>query len=55
MAEKTLEAFRATLDSLLNANPHARSKGDVFKNWCETLFSKGARISHIREQSAILR
>lgn len=50
MKNVTLESFNATLDALLNANPHAKSKGDDFKNWCAQNFDKGARISHIREQ-----
>ena len=50
MAEITFESFKATLDALLDSNPHARSKGNKFKEWCETNFGCGSRISHIREQ-----
>lgn len=50
MENITLESFNATLNALLNANPHAKSKGDDFKNWCAQNFDKSARISHIREQ-----
>ena len=50
MPEISIESFNATLNSLLEANPHARNKGDVFKNWCNTNFHCNARISHIREQ-----
>lgn len=44
------ESFSATLDALLQANPHARNKGDVFKDWIEDNFKTEARISHIKEQ-----
>lgn len=50
MENITLESFNATLDALLKSNPHAKSKGDDFKNWCAQNFDKRARISHIREQ-----
>lgn len=50
MENITLESFNATLDALLKSNPHAKSKGDDFKNWCAQNFDKCARISHIREQ-----
>jgi hypothetical protein len=45
-----IKSFEKTLKSLLDANPHARSKGDAFKEWCEDNFEKEARISHIKEQ-----
>lgn len=50
MENITINAFNATLDALLNSNPHARSKGNDFKVWCVENFNSGARISHIREQ-----
>ena len=50
MNEITLESFKSTLDALLESNPHARNKGDVFKDWCMECFGIEARISHIREQ-----
>ena len=50
MKEITLESFKNTLDALLDSNPHARNKGDVFKDWCLENFGIEARISHIREQ-----
>jgi hypothetical protein len=33
MAEITLNSFTETLDALIDANPHARNKGDEFKAW----------------------
>jgi len=45
-----IKSFEKTLKSLLDANPHAKSKGDAFKEWCEDNFEKEARISHIKEQ-----
>lgn len=50
MAEVTLDSFKSTLNALLDSNPHARNKGDVFKDWCVGNFGIEARISHIREQ-----
>lgn len=50
MAEITIESFIKTLDSLVNANPHARSKGDLFKSWCEENFGQKARISYVKSQ-----
>lgn len=50
MANITIESFNQTLNALLNANPHAKSKGDDFKDWCVKNFGSSARISHIREQ-----
>jgi len=50
MADVTLDSFKNTLNSLLDSNPHARNKGDVFKDWCVEHFGIEARISHIREQ-----
>lgn len=45
-----IHSFNQSLDALLNSNPHAKSKGNVFKTWCKDNFSLDARISHIREQ-----
>lgn len=45
-----IQSFNETLNALLNSNPHARNKGDVFKDWFKENFSLDARISHIREQ-----
>lgn len=50
MEEITIQSFELKLDSLLDSNPHARNKGDEFKDWCKDNFDKDARISHIREQ-----
>ena len=50
MADVTLDSFKNTLNALLDSNPHARNKGDVFKDWCVEHFGVEARISHIREQ-----
>ncbi len=50
MKEPTLSAFKESLNALLDSNPHAKSKGDVFKDWCVDCFGTDARISHIREQ-----
>ena len=53
MAEKTLEEFKKTLDVLIDANPHARNKGDEFKEWIKEHFDCDARISYIKEQRQI--
>lgn len=53
MADKTLDAFKNALDVLIDANPHARSKGDEFKNWIKEHFGCDARISYIKEQRQI--
>ena len=45
-----IQSFNETLNALLNSNPHAKNKGDVFKDWFKDNFSLDARISHIREQ-----
>lgn len=50
MSEITKQSFIESLDALLRANPHARNKGDVFKEWCFNSFGMNAQISHIREQ-----
>lgn len=53
MAEITLNSFTETLDALIDANPHARNKGDEFKAWSKDNFGCDARISHIKEQRQI--
>ena len=53
MAEKTLDSLKETLDVLIDANPHARNKGDEFKNWSRENFNCDARISHVKEQRQI--
>ena len=53
MAEITLDSFTETLDALIDANPHARNKGDEFKAWSKDNFGRDARISHIKEQRQI--
>lgn len=53
MAEKTIEKFKSVLDVLINANPHARNKGDEFKDWIKEIFGCDARISYIKEQRQI--
>lgn len=53
MAEITLNSFTETLDALIDANPHARNKGDEFKAWSKDNFGRDARISHIKEQRQI--
>lgn len=53
MAEKTIEKFKSVLDVLINANPHARNKGDEFKDWIKEIFDCDARISYIKEQRQI--
>ena len=53
MAEITLNSFTETLDVLIDANPHARNKGDEFKAWSKDNFGRDARISHIKEQRQI--
>lgn len=45
-----IQSLNETLNALLNSNPHAKNKGDVFKDWFKENFSLDARISHIREQ-----
>ena len=50
MSEVTLDSFKKTLDALIDANPHARNKGDSFKTWIKEHFGYEARISHIKEQ-----
>lgn len=41
------------MDALIDANPHARNKGDEFKAWSKDNFGRDARISHIKEQRQI--
>lgn len=53
MAEKTLDAFKDTLGVLIDSNPHARNKGDEFKDWIKEHFGCDARISYIKEQRQI--
>lgn len=53
MAEKTLAAFKETLGALIDANPHARNKGDDFKDWIKDNFDCDGRISYIKEQRQI--
>lgn len=50
MSEITKQSFINTLTALLSANPHAKNKGDIFKEWCLESFKTNAQISHIREQ-----
>ena len=50
MAEITLDSLKETLDVLIDANPHARNKGDEFKSWSKENFDCDARISYIKEQ-----
>ena len=53
MPEITLDSFKETLDVLIDANPHARNKGDEFKTWSKDNFDCDARISYIKEQRQI--
>lgn len=53
MTEITLDSFKETLDILIDANPHARNKGDEFKAWSKDNFNCDARISYIKEQRQI--
>lgn len=53
MSEITLDSFKETLDSLIDANPHARNKGDQFKALIKDNFDCDARISYIKEQRQI--
>ena len=39
MNEITLDSLKETLDVLVDANPHARNKGDEFKNWSKENFN----------------
>lgn len=47
------DSFVLTLDELVNANPHARSKGNAFKQWCKENFNINARISYVKAQQQI--
>lgn len=49
----TLDSLKETLDTLIEANAHARSKGDEFKAWIREHFKCDARISYIKEQRQI--
>ena len=53
MAEVLLDSFKGTLDVLIDANPHARNKGDDFKAWVKDNFGCDARISYVKEQRQI--
>ncbi len=48
--EKTFDSFVSTLTNLVTANPHAKSKGDPFKNWCRENFQINSRIGYITSQ-----
>ena len=48
--EKTFESFVSTLIKLVTANPHDKSKGDPFKNWCRENFQINSRIGYITSQ-----
>lgn len=50
MAEITFDSFIATLEKLVTANAHAKSKGDAFKSWCRDSFNLGSRIGYITSQ-----
>lgn len=50
MAEITFDSFVATLNKLVTANAHAKSKGDAFKQWCADSFELGSRIGYITSQ-----
>lgn len=51
MAEKTLEEFKKTLDVLIDANPHARNKGDEFKEWIKEHFDCALRNAKCRQEN----
>lgn len=53
MAEINLESFENALNVLVDSNPHARNKGDEFKDWIKARFGCDARISIIKEQRQI--
>lgn len=53
MVNITKESFEVTLKSLIEANAHAKSKGDDFKNWCKENFDCDARISYIKAQQQL--
>lgn len=53
MPEITLDSLKETLAVLIDANPHARNKGDEFKTWSKEHFDCDARISYIKEQRQI--
>lgn len=50
MAEITFDSFVATLNKLVTANAHAKSKGDAFKQWCVDSFELSSRIGYITSQ-----
>lgn len=50
MAEVTIDSFNETLNELVRANAHAKTKGDKFKQWCVDNFDLQARISYIKSQ-----
>lgn len=53
MPEITLDSLKETLAVLIDANPHARNKGDEFKAWSKDNFDCDARISFVKEQRQI--
>lgn len=53
MPDNLFNSFNQTLDVLVDANPHARNKGDEFKTWCKDNFNCDARISFVKEQRQI--
>ncbi len=53
MPDALLDSFKGTLDVLIDANPHARNKGDDFKAWVKDNFGCDARISYVKEQRQI--
>ena len=53
MPEITIDSLKETLAVLIDANPHARNKGDEFKAWSKDNFNCDARISYVKEQRQI--
>lgn len=53
MSNLTLDELKGKLNTLIEANAHARSKGDEFKAWIREHFKCDARISYIKEQRQI--
>lgn len=50
MSEITFDSFVKTLEKLVTANAHAKSKGDAFKQWCKDNFNLNSRIGFITSQ-----
>lgn len=50
MDEISIDSFNETLNELVKANAHAKTKGDKFKQWCVDNFDLQARISYIKSQ-----